>query len=131
VPKPAEDGALLIVEDTWLTLENGVQIYFDSSFRRDTNSDHDHFYGTGDYWTIAARTETGDVEWLPETDDQGEVILDSNGNPRPGSLPPHGVTHHYAPLAIVLGAEIIDVRNVFCPVQPCPPSNTARVKKRG
>ena len=58
-------------------------------------------YLTGDYWLIPARTATGDVEWpkviaadgTPETDEQGDIL--------PVALPPQGITHYYAPLAVV------------------------------
>lgn len=65
----------------WHKLENGVQIQFQPS----TPANH---YRTGDYWLIPARVATGDVEWLG---DEG----------KPEALPPHGVEHHYAPLAII------------------------------
>ena len=76
------DGAVQIVESDkeWLiTLEDGVQVQFQP----------DGQYRTGDYWLIPARTATGDVEWP----------RDKDGNPQ--SQPPHGIKHHYAPLAIV------------------------------
>jgi hypothetical protein len=60
-----------------------VQIYFEP----------DGTYRTGDYWLIPARTATGDVEWPKERDEEG--------NPIPEALPPHGIEHHYAPLAII------------------------------
>ena len=70
-----EDGA-------WLLLENGVQILFPKPITG-TN-----IYRTGDYWLIPARVATGDVEWP--------------GKPgEPQSLPPHGIVHHYAPLALI------------------------------
>ncbi|MGB7923286.1 MAG: DUF6519 domain-containing protein [Pyrinomonadaceae bacterium] len=77
------DGAALIKvatndEDNWLALEDGIQIQF---VAQETGR-----YRSGDYWLIPARTATGDVEW------PGEV-----GMPKP--QPPHGVLHHYAPLA--------------------------------
>ncbi|MDN7179635.1 DUF6519 domain-containing protein [Caballeronia sp. SEWSISQ10-4 2] len=74
------EGAALIVEQQWLTLEDGVEIMFDKA--------HGHEYRSGDYWLIPARVVTGDVLW-PQKDRQ------------PAALPPHGVEHHYAPLAIV------------------------------
>lgn len=79
------DGAALIRETTngkdyWLLLEDGIKIQFQPG------DDNPAIYRTGDYWLIPARTATGDVEW------PGEV-----GKPEP--LPPHGVQHHYAPLA--------------------------------
>jgi hypothetical protein len=85
------DGAALIVEDggvNWLSLEDGVQIQFQKPKRPASQS-----YRTGDYWLIPARTATGDVEW--------PTITDRHGNLIPLLLPPHGVEHHYAPLAII------------------------------
>ena len=67
----------------WLTLEDGVQIQFPKPPARQKNT-----YRTGDYWWLPARTITGDVEWL------GPVG-------QPLAVPPHGVQHHYAPLAII------------------------------
>lgn len=125
IPSPATDGALLVRENVWLTLENGIQIYFANSPDGEPNA-----YRTGDYWVVAARTATGDVEWPKETDDQGNVITDGFGNPVPKLLRPHGITHHYAPLAIAVESNITDVRNVFCPVEPCPPVNTPAAGRR-
>jgi len=66
-PDPATDG--------YLTLEQGVEIYFNEGE-----------YRTGDYWIMPARTATGDVEWPgPATD--------------PQLVEPHGIVHGYAPLA--------------------------------
>lgn len=73
----ATDGALKVVEDEWIRLEDGVQVQFESG-------SPGHEYRTGDYWLIPARTATGDVEWPRE----GEERL-------PVALPPHGVVHHY------------------------------------
>lgn len=87
-PKPDKEpnprGAVLFLfkmdskpDEGWLTLENGIQIQFQpGSYRK------------GDYWLIPARTATGDVEW------PGPVG-------QPEAVPPHGVEHHYAPLAIL------------------------------
>jgi hypothetical protein len=86
------DEAALIVEDgSWLTLEDGVQIQFQKPDSGEPNQ-----YRTGDYWLIPARTATGDVEWPIVRDN-----LDSQGKAIPIALPPHGVEHHYAPLAII------------------------------
>ncbi len=84
-PELAEDGALFVEEGNWLTLEDGVQIWFEKS----KSSDIIHRYQTGDYWLVPARTATGDVEW--PKDAQGAARL----------LPPHGIDHHYAPLAVI------------------------------
>lgn len=76
------DGAAEIKESKteWLSLEDGVQIQF--------QDDPANMYRTGDYWLIPARTATGDVEWPGAA---GE----------PQRVPPHGVEHHFAPLALI------------------------------
>jgi Family of unknown function (DUF6519) len=96
------DGAIPIQEGTgedgWLNLEDGIQIQF--QLGKNTT------YCTGDYWLIPARTATADVEWQQQ-----------NGQPVP--LQPHGVEHHYAPLAIVkvdngkLSDGVADLRRIF------------------
>ena len=74
---------------TWIDLEDGVQVSFDevttARFR------------TGDYWLIPARVATGNVIWPQES---GQ---DAQGNPvtNPIAKSPDGITHHYAPLALV------------------------------
>jgi len=86
-----DDGAALIVEDgdgNWLSLEDGVQIQFQKADAGQSNQ-----YRTSDYWLIPARTATGDVEWPTTKDAQGNLIQ--------LALAPHGVEHHYAPLAII------------------------------
>ncbi len=85
-PELAADGALYVDEGKWLTLEDEIQILFESS-------DFVQSYQSGDYWLIPARTATGDVEW-PE-DAEGAAML----------LPPHGIDHHYAPLAVISRAN--------------------------
>jgi len=89
----APDGAALIfdpkvAQDVWLDLEDGVQIQFVAP--------KNAIYRTGDYWLIPARVATGDVEWSTEIVPPG-----SNTAPQPLALPPDGVNHHYAPLAII------------------------------
>jgi Family of unknown function (DUF6519) len=81
----AEDNAISIFEgeDKWLTLENGIQIQFQPGAT----------YRTGDYWLIPARTATGNILWKQQPD----------GNPE--ALPPHGIKHHYAPLAVIIGTD--------------------------
>lgn len=106
------NGAALIKEgspanENWLTLEDGVQIQFQlvpgaGKYRR------------GDYWLIPARTATGDVEW------PGPLNA-------PAALPPHGVQHHYAPLArITVEANnvtgVVDLRRKFNSLAVCEPS---------
>jgi hypothetical protein len=95
-----QEGALKITETEsgdfekgWMDLEDGVQIQF-------VKAEPAHKYRTGDYWLIPARIITGDVEWpvekVPESAANPQKMID-----RPKAMPPHGVEHHYAPLAIV------------------------------
>jgi hypothetical protein len=95
------DGAATVMArpDTWLALEDGVQIQFEPNAS----------YLPGDYWLIPARTITGDVEW-PRVN--GEAV----------PLPPHGVVHHYAPLGVIAAhadgslALLADCRSGFAPL---------------
>jgi hypothetical protein len=66
----------------YLALEDGVEVRF-------SNGE----YRTSDYWILPARTATGDVEW------PGPF-----GDPQP--VPPHGVVHAYAPLAVIDVPEV-------------------------
>ena len=93
-PKQADDGALLVEEDKWLALEDGVQVMFTSA----TGGAPRYEYRSADCWLIPARTATGDVEW------PGPV-----GNPE--ARPPRGVRHFYAPLA-VLDVQAGSVANI-------------------
>ena len=89
--KLTAEGTLPVVEGgspDGIELENGVRIAFQAAKQGDPAP----VYRTGDYWLIPARTATGNVEW-PQTEKDG-----------PAALPPHGVEHHYAPLAILLAA---------------------------
>jgi hypothetical protein len=89
-PKLAGDGALIVEEGSWITVEEGIQIWFEKSSNLvDRSEQVNHNYQTGDYWLVPARTATGDVEW--PRDAQGAALI----------LPPHGIDHHYAPLAII------------------------------
>lgn len=92
--RPAKGGVLYVfgeAGDGWLPLEKGVQVQFQP----------EGIYRPGDYWLIPARTETEDVEWPGTVKD-------------PEALPPHGVEHHYAPLAWVTTADKpVDLRRSF------------------
>lgn len=90
------DGAAEIFEDQWLTLEDGVQILFQSMAQPGNE------YRTGDYWLIPARTATGNVEWPVIMAPDGTPDKDAQGNPIPIALPPAGIDHHYAPLAVIV-----------------------------
>jgi hypothetical protein len=108
-------GAALIKEDneSWLLLEDGVQIQFQPPKTKTGQNQ----YRTGDYWLIPARTATGDVEWPNETD--------ADGNPVYIAQPPHGITHHYAPLRIITvsGNKVILGADLRCisPAAACTP----------
>ncbi len=99
------DNAAFVQEGVWLTLEDGVQIRFQPANPVQSSSAVPNLpvnqYLTGDYWLIPARTATGDVEWPKVTDAQGNPETDAQGNIIPVALPPHGITHYYAPLAVV------------------------------
>jgi hypothetical protein len=104
------DGLVLVREGTgedlnWIELEDGVQIQFPRSA--------DNRYRAGDYWLIPARVATGDVLWPKEKDGNKLVAK---------ALPPHGIEHHYAPVAVISvdGAQKItlehDCRHIFSPI---------------
>jgi hypothetical protein len=84
-------------EDIWLDLEDGVQVQFPSGGN----------YRPYDYWLVPARVAGGRVLW-PEED--GEPL----------ALSPHGVEHHYAPLAIVsvVEGEGAQASSCRCEIQP-------------
>lgn len=114
----ASDSAAAIVEsdDSWLDLENGVQIQFVPPSAGEPAA----LYQTGDYWLIPARVATGDVEWPTE------ASVDANGNATqsPIALPPQGIAHHYAPLAnISVAANGVQVTNpLTVKFPPFPPA---------
>jgi hypothetical protein len=104
------DGGALLAEGVWLTLEDGIQIQFQSAPSGQVNQ-----YRSGDYWLIPARVATGDVEW--------PKLRDAQGQPQPMALPPHGVEHHYAPLAVIdvdgqgnVSSPPTDLRRTFGPL---------------
>jgi hypothetical protein len=100
-----QGGAIPVNEGVWIDLEDGISVQFQPGAAGDQA-----IYRTGDYWLIPARTATGDVEW-PRDDKQ---------DPKP--LPPHGVEHHYAPLAtITTDDQPIDLRHRFVPSAKCAP----------
>ncbi|MGH9429929.1 MAG: DUF6519 domain-containing protein [Terriglobia bacterium] len=106
------DNAALVQEDgNWHELEDGIQIQFQAPDAGQPPTS----YRTSDYWLIPARTATGDVEWPIATDTQGNPELDSQNNTIPIALPPLGVQHHYAPLAVITldsgGAVIPQAQN--------------------
>jgi hypothetical protein len=82
-------------ETDWITLEDGVQIQFQSQDPKTPA-----VYRPGDYWLIPARVITGDVEWPQKKDGTHKFLT------------PHGVEHHLALLAgVTRSAEVINITN--------------------
>lgn len=82
-PTVSEKGMVLAEgsgDSEWMALEDGIQIQFQPGAT----------YRVGDYWLIPARTAIGDVLWPQDSTTGG-----------PQTVPPHGITHHYAPLGII------------------------------
>ncbi len=100
-PKPADDGALVLEEGKWLALEDGVQVLFTAS------AGDAYEYRAADYWTIPARTATGDVDWPGPVD-------------QPEARPPRGVRHFYAPLGVldVTGGAVAGVKPLRHTMKP-------------
>jgi hypothetical protein len=112
----ADDNGAFVEEDRWLGIEDGVQILFQSAASATPTAAGDatpavNQYRTSDYWLIPARTATGDVEWPKVLDAQGNPETDDSGLTIPIAVPPHGVNHYYAPLAVVS----VDPPNVTVP----------------
>lgn len=88
------DGVVTVDFDTWVNLEHGVQVRFSSGT-----------YAAGDFWLIPARSALADVDWPV---DSTRAAL---------SMPPAGVEHTWAPLAIVKRATgvvtVLDCRSRF------------------
>lgn len=91
----ADDGALKVKADSWFELENGILIQFPKPSLEPGKLPL--AYRTGDYWLVPARTITGNVIW-PQMPSPGSG-LQTAPELTPAALPPHGVRHHYAPLA--------------------------------
>ncbi|KAB7647940.1 DUF6519 domain-containing protein [Polymorphobacter fuscus] len=86
VTRSLVDHEVPLVEDSWLTLEDGITIRFDSDKASPAT------YRAGDYWLIPARVALGDVLWP----------RDGTAARAPRAIPPHGIERHRAPLAIVM-----------------------------
>jgi hypothetical protein len=113
-------GAVQVLEGAgklnWLSLENGIQIQFQKSTKKDDKGKLiENYYKTGDYWLIPARVSTGDVEW-PKV------------GAEPEARPAFGIKHHYAPLAVITSDEsgeaetlnVTDCRNCIQQAGLCP-----------
>jgi Family of unknown function (DUF6519) len=111
--KTGATAAGVTTSTNWIALEDGVEIQFSPTTFR-----------SGDYWTIPARTATGELEWPPF-----EV---PNKNPHP--LGPRGIQHHYCKLAIIgfdagkkEWAVVDDCRPIFPPLTECCDENAAAI----
>jgi cell division protein FtsB len=75
----------------WIQIEDGIEIQFQPGGQ----------YRTGDYWLIPARATTGKIEWPRDT------------SGKEAAVPPHGIEHHYAPLAVLIKGKPTDCRCKF------------------
>jgi hypothetical protein len=74
-----ENGVIRVEKDTWQALEHNIEVCFTGQGPNQP----------GDYWLIPARTQLDEgIEW-PQAHDQ------------PAAQPPHGIIHHYDPLALL------------------------------
>jgi hypothetical protein len=95
-------GAVRIVESAeaergWIALEDGIEVQFQPPPAAPGGAPPAvTTYRRGDYWLIPARTFTGDLIW------PAEVL---GGRTVPAAVTPHGVRHHFAPLAIFANAN--------------------------
>jgi hypothetical protein len=110
LPATADDGALTVIEGDkiWLTLEDGIKVRFAGSEPPAPAA----IYRCGDYWTFPARAATAEITWPSD-------------GASPKKLEPRGITHHYAPLAVLTFApnrnpEIQDFRHAFAPIAAFP-----------
>lgn len=91
IEAPKNEAENSLFETVVYELEKGIQIQFQwdetTKFRR------------GDYWLIPAREASGTIDW-----------------PHEDAIPPHGVAHQYAPLAIISGNNVHDCRKLFDPL---------------
>lgn len=95
------DGVGLTTKESntqWQVLADGIKIQFQPPKFSTANR-----YATGDYWVIPVRTATGTVEWPENT-----------------ALPPHGIDHYYAPLALIdtsgEAGTTLELRRAFAPL---------------
>lgn len=110
-------GALVVEEGRWLTLESGVQIWFQPPAEGTANA-----YHTGDYWMIPARTIGASVLW-PQNE-SGTDEGDGSGDPA-ALVSPQGILHHYCVLGILQRTDrawqqLQDCRPLFPPLTDLP-----------
>ncbi|MCF6218047.1 MAG: DUF6519 domain-containing protein [Gammaproteobacteria bacterium] len=83
-------GTIPIVQDEWIELEDGVEVKFPKPplMKGEETEPASYWYQSGDWWWIAARTATGDVEWPQGVDGPAAQKALSHGD-------------RYAPLALI------------------------------
>ena len=106
-------GGIPVKEGDVIALEDGIEITFEKAA-----TGNGHWYRSGDYWLIPARVATGDIEWPRMLGADGSVNLNPDKFPNGSAQGPHGVVHHYAPLAFVKtpinkANDITDLRKKF------------------
>ena len=108
---------------SWIQLENGIQVMFDPPPNSPVPVRRPPVFRSGDYWTIPARSATGQVEWPP---------CGSDGNP---AQRPTSIQVYSAPLACLRwvppsqssGAAAVvpeDCRQTFSPLTAIAPPAT-------
>lgn len=89
-----------IVPGGWVAVEQGIEVFFAAGR-----------LATGDHWQIPARSLAATIEWPADEATGAEALL-----------PPRGIVHHYAALALVNRAANgtwsvgSDCRNIFPPL---------------
>lgn len=114
--EPLSGGAVRLVTGTgadhWIELEDGIRVQFQPPAALPGPAAPPPGFRVGDYWAFPARVATGDIVWPLDPDE------------KPLALPPNGVEHHYAPLAVIPGGRAaggapVDLRHQFGPLSTC------------
>jgi len=105
-----ESGTRSVEENSWIDLERGIQVNFSTNGA----------YNVGDYWLIPSRMLPNDVEW-------------PSGSSGPLGQLPHGIQHHYCPLALLhlhkqSWTVVKDSRRLFAPL-PTITEHTKHMKR--
>ena len=109
---PSATSTGIPLSSGWTQLENGIEV----SFTHGT-------YQTGDYWTIPARTASGQIDWPPCGSDGSQC------------QPPASVVVHLAPLACIhwgatketrAGLRVDDCRRSFSPLTALSPASAVQ-----
>jgi hypothetical protein len=75
-------------DNEYLPIENGLKVLF-GKVSEPPPAAADPRFQTGDYWLIPIRTQNPELRWPSDTPDH------------PLSVKPHGVDHHFCPLAFI------------------------------